>query len=68
MKPSARHAEDRRQILEDLNATLRALNVQYDCIAEIRGELGEIHSKILELMDRQIRAINLLQASNNDTF
>jgi hypothetical protein len=68
MKPDAQRAEDRRQILEDLNATLRALYIQYDRIANLRGELGETHSEIVELMDKQNRAINLLQASDNTTF
>jgi chaperonin cofactor prefoldin len=72
MKPSARHAEDRRQVLQDLQVTRQTLDSLYHRTEKFRRaieeELSSIQSEIVSLMSKQERAINLLKASNNDTF
>jgi chaperonin cofactor prefoldin len=72
MKPDTRHAEDRRQVLQDLQVTRQTLDSLYHRTEKFRRaieeELSSIQSEIVSLLHKQKRAINLLQASNNDTF
>jgi hypothetical protein len=71
MKSDAQRAEDRRQVLQDLQVTRQTLDSLYyrtDTFRRaIEEELSSIQSEIVSLMSKQERAINLLQASNNDT-